>query len=198
MNLVNKIKRGISDLKRKKENRRTAQNLVERAEKYFYRWEYGCKNKESDNYNPCHESELYEAKDFSFEDNNLRAGASYVWVRDTPNKEITKDFIYKCLDDGLGIDELNDQKLDFIMTTGLAVSARDYSRACAIMFHPFSGSVTDKSIKEEDLPQMALSLVRLHRETRINPEAELGEYYSRLVGMYDEAADKFSRINFGG
>lgn len=188
----------IKGIKRKIENKRKSQDLVERAEKYFHRWEYGCRNKKSEDYNPCHESEIYEARDFSFEGNNLRAGASYVWVRDTPNKDITKDFIYKCLDDGLGIEELNEQKLDFIMTTGLAVSARDYSRACAIMFHPFPGSVTDKSIKEEDLPQMALSLVRLHRATELNPTAELGEYYSRLVGMYEEAADKFSRINFGG
>jgi hypothetical protein len=188
----------IEGIKRKRENKKTAQDLVDRAEKCFHAREYGCRNKDSVDYNPCHDQEIYEARDFSSDGNKVRAGGPYVWWGNIPNKNITKDFIYKCLDDGLGIKEFDEQELDFIMTVGLAVSARDYSRACAIMFHPFPGSVTDKSIKEEDLPQMALSLVRLHRATELNPNAEIGEYYSKLVRMYDEAADKFSRVNFGG
>jgi len=196
MGLINKLKKFI----RRQKNRKVARDLTNKAKRYFsYGWSTDHPNRDTD---------IFLGMEL---DNGKYIGEGYIWKKEYyqsygrnmwfPDEYITRDFILKCLEDGLGFDE-NKQKgevdLDFYMATGLAVSNRDYSRALAITFCPYPPSVTEEEIRNEMIPRLTLSLIRWHRKNRINSDAEGSDYINRLKEMYEVAADKFSRINFGG
>lgn len=173
----------MSEFNRRRQNRKDASMLFDRAKDDIF----SC--------HPAHERFIsQDGVDVQIDGERHRYIGGYCYSptpSPTPEYErahdrITENFIYRCLENGMGIQD-REELLKYAMAIGVVLSERD--QILAVGFLKGGEGDIDEPIIKKDLVEMAVSLVGLDRmEGKTN--ARFSDHYQKLVDCYRRMAGK--------